>query len=92
MGTVVFVYVENAPIDYRAFVQWLFWVTPNLRRDRDGRCWEHYVLATIEIGLNVSRPVAEKLLANAVRLGLARKENVHCTGDYYEPDQDVKKP
>lgn len=68
MSKVVFTYEAGRPINYRAFAQWLFYITPNLKRDEKGRCHKEQALATIEIGLDVSRSVAEQLLNNAERL------------------------
>ena len=91
MATVVFVYEAMRPINYEAFAQWLFYVTPNLKRDSYfGYYFENRVLAVIEIDLGVSRETAEQLLNNAVRLGLVRKSHVNCEGYHYEPQ--VAKP
>ena len=62
--------VEGKPVDYRALVQWLFWGTPNLQKVCGTHALQERVLTVLEVDLGVDRKVAERLFANARRLGL----------------------
>jgi len=66
---IYFEYVENKPIDYKKFIQWLFWGTPNLKKLQDNHSTVEHVYSVIEIDLGVSRNIAEKLINNSLKLG-----------------------
>ena len=76
MDKIFFTYREGKPVDYRAFAQWLFYLTPNLKRDpANCRIPVKTVIMAIEISLDVSSEVAWKLVTNAIRLGFIKEEH-----------------